>query len=528
MKTIHNKSISIYLIAGILLINLLPRAYAQNNCEEEKLIRYEKGVEYSESITPVFYTPPEVTWDNGFDSTQFRIVYFVHGLAGNSSSLGTMAESLASTHKIIPVTPNYSGNNLTEAAIDLNNSMHALSDNINIILNQPNPSRNFTIAHSQGGIISRSLLAYYDSLNLPLEERLYGGLVTLGTPHLGSKLINHMPELITYIGTSAAALIAGPLWENVHEHWLSGLIVSATISQDGIEAYGSAAAVRLIPLGFDDYLSPLLPKYAFNSPAINQLNAHLSEIPVVAMAGIEDQPVLWRTLHSLRNDPNDQPAFTADDDAGFITEANTNYAFYDAKYIAYSELYDHLSTAPCSFIQWLISPLYCSGLTIWDDILNLDNVFGLGEDDAKQIRDGYFEGREWWINANNSFRYLIGAYGDQESISETHYVCRCSYKPLHITINTTLPIGEPCTHEILWNNCNEYPLLITNFTNQPSDGIVLTESAYGPSDNIHFYPVTLQGSNHQQMKNDSKVGIELNNLLNGNFGNYFKTNELQN
>ncbi len=516
------------MLAILILISINPIfSYSQHDCTSEKLIHMDRGFD----TTAASWQPPSnstsVSWSSGYNLNKERIAYFVHGLGGNASSLSKMAESVGLQYNIIPILNQYSGNSLASAAQSLNNNMFALSNNINNLLGQPTPKRNMIIAHSQGGLVGRALDYHYAISNTPASQQLFGGIVTFGTPHLGAQILNNIPEMVNYINFSSQALLKGPILEQLYSNWIIGLFVDESQLNNGLVAFGNYLSKQLIPIAFSDYLAPITSDYRVGASYIQELNNHQAETPMVSFYGIENEPILWRTLHSFHNNPNEFDAFTADYDLGVMADAWSNKAYYYSKFNAYSDLYDALSNSGCSWWQYIFFPQACISNWMYDDLLNLDNVFGIGEQKAKEIRNAYYEGAQWWANANDSYKYLIGSYSYQDIVSNSQYICKCSFNSgfLHYDLYNTYTIGYPCEHELIYLTCEELPLIVTTFVTKTSDGVVLAESASTLPAGYNSVAAALSGSNHQQMRNDSKAGYRLSNLFYGQFGNFFQTEE---
>ena len=102
--------------------------------------------------------------------SNYRNVYWIHGLSGDVNSLKTLSDYFRERYKINSYYPGYPTNRgVEEAAYQLSGLGIGLQRDDDIV-----------IAHSMGGLVSRQ---YYKDF----ANRRFGGIMTLNTPHQGAE-----------------------------------------------------------------------------------------------------------------------------------------------------------------------------------------------------------------------------------------------------------------------------------------------------------------------------------------------------
>ena len=135
-----------------------------------------------------------------------RNVYWIHGLGGNDTSLKYMAKNMGGGYVSANVKDNWDiRNNRFRRTLkrykyfdkvfdkmynihpEYNEEGEGIEKAANLLSAQIRKNKNnIFVAHSMGGLVSKQL--YKDNNNS------YGGLITIGTPHLGSKLAQKVVE----------------------------------------------------------------------------------------------------------------------------------------------------------------------------------------------------------------------------------------------------------------------------------------------------------------------------------------------
>lgn len=454
-----------------------------------------------------------------------KIIYWIHGLAGDATSWQMAGQWTQLYGNVICVYPEYFGNTLQQAAISLGQSIENIAIPLEAALNITDPSSGLAIAHSQGGLVARRLQKMYMDENYSPQDRHFSGLVTFGTPHQGARIANNIEALKQYIADALVTLSKGPALELLADHWYLNLVISGSNLTSLLEQFANSVPEDILPVLMGDFAQKITESYQVGATELAELNNSPYPAPVVAFYGIEDEPVLWRLLYSLNNDIDDAGYFNADYDAGYLPMVSDNYIQNLMKHIEFENAAEEQFTDKSAWWQWLLNPVGCTVAYCWDDILDADDYFGYGENSMQEIADAYGESASWWLHANDDYKFFIGASELHSFIHPVHYICRCEYflNGTEIIEHTYQSLSTPCTSQAYPSaSCESIPILITEFIERESDGVVTAESAGVLPSGTNYISVAMQGSNHEQMKNDSNAGLSFNNLFNGFYGYYFK------
>jgi hypothetical protein len=428
-----------------------------------------------------------------------RIIFWVHGLGGNEHSWAVAAQEVRRDWDVSSLETTYSEFSLAVAGGGLHDNQLIPLGVPAMITNQvDDPMENFLIAHSQGGLVSRATDAFYIDQNFNDEDRMFGGIVTFGSPHAGAKIINNIPDIQDFAAVSCDVLIDGPAEENFQGNWYIDLIIPDDTFEEALDQLCGFVGSQVLPSILSNFQAGITDDYAVGSPALSDLNNVSSTIPGVAFHGIEEDPIIWRTLFSLQNNPNDFPAFGADDEQEMIDWANENTLMYEMKYYEYSDQYDE---SPSGFL--------------WNGILNFDDNFGFGDGDALNLMLKYYQGWQWWLRADVNYKTLIGAV--EYEPNGIGFLCECetddSYGNYTSYSYSFVESEIECYNmEDNYTFCEATEVELFTRVDYQSDGIVLASSAMaypgadvGPDNAMH-------GSNHQQMRNDSNLEVKLRDI----------------
>lgn len=516
------------------------------------LFSQEANIKVEKNIDPQYNPPPTeiINIPAPSEETQFegdRLVFWVHGLGGNDYSWDAAAAPTANTYKMTSLLNgiDYSSYSLSNAGQILQTTIDGLSQTYGELNGIEDPANtNFIIAHSQGGLVSREAFKRYADLNV-IDERTFGGIVTFGTPHQGAQIINNIEDILAYADYSCVALTTGPATEQWNGNWFLGLLPDQ-LMQDAIETVCGFVSNQVLPIVMQDYLEPITEDYEVGADPIIELNDFDADatLPIqkVAFYGIEEAPVVWRTVYSLLNDVNAEGSFGANYDEEFISKANDNMTSYYMKYLAYKNLYDLVMTSCFETVgfQALIPGWNAIVCTPYNLNENYNEYAYLINDDVQwfpfsaweqgQNRDAYYLGYRWWVEVEESYLSLIGAV--DYVIAGCHCDCLEKYgnDPTPYDVLHDIDCDDDCSsfEDNPPPNTNvihcEYAIVYDKYI-KPNDGVVLVESAqdYPGADN--GVENVMQGSNHMQMRNDSNTDDKLTNLMNGIHGLYFITEE---
>lgn len=438
-----------------------------------------------------------------------RLIIWVHGLGGQGDDAGTteISWSQASyatdyTYKTISRRPDY-------ADVSLDGAADELKTDFDIDYADASDDRTFVIAHSQGGIVSRRVDKLYHDFG-EADDETFHGLVMFGSPNQGAEILNNVNDLVPWIDETCNDLTAGPVAELIENNFWLDLLLTDYVAEDEFEnIFCSIFVDNIAPVIFKDYLSGITESYEVGSSQLADLNAYTPDMPYVCFYGIEDaEPLIWNTLVYVTPGhlPNDHPPFEAGNDPTLVNFANDNLVRYQSKYEEYATASDELND-------------YLNG---WGKITEFLPVFDIYNavlefqvQDDEYIRDQYAKGLNWWLEANDTWKTLIGAEEYLPGATE----CLCLDEADFDLDVTEYPIepGESCDED--WGDCSVFTDYGT--VTYPSDGVVLASSAGNCPGMTYSIPMT--GSNHFSMRNDSNTQIKLDGLMNGDYGYYFHT-----
>ena len=489
---------------------------------------------------PDLSLPPDLPAD--------RIIYWVHGLGGEPKNWNKAGLYSKETWKIHNFFPTYTDVGMNEAAEDLQIYMDTYGDPESQEQGITDYTVNFVIGHSQGGIVPRALdkriTEFYGE-----EERKFGGLVTFGSPHLGAKILNNVdPDdgnmLVPWAVEGCEDLLAGPILElekdiiqaiNEAIPWyikfFTGGLGNETLNLEGIPEIicdgGGYTLPTILPIVFMDYHSPITDFYKVGANCgdcidqINQFHESNTTLNRVAFYGIEEEPVLWRTVSSFTKDnPNQFPTFEADKDNTVVDAIKSLELGYISHVEEYNSAIEHLEDILSHFSWWNPPP----PPLVWaiQDAIQ----------EHQSMRDAWQEGLDWLQQANDNYKAIIGA---EEVNFIGGYVCTCELyfgsntEPTTSSTFTGLSQAECYAQETNFGtgylDC-EYELSgYLQVIDEDSDGVVIESSAKTiphPTSNNEGL-LKMPGSNHIQMRNDSNTGNAMEYIFDGLVGLFFKT-----
>jgi hypothetical protein len=199
-------------------------------------------------------------------------VYFVHGLEQHGGHWYSLATDLAQRHNLFPVNPGLTSRDTYAAqAATLSDYLSTLYGGLNEVE---------AITHSNGGVVTR---VYVDSLSSPRIHRH----LTLGTPHKGAKLAQHVLDgsLVIWV-LSLAEAIRDPIWTyrdfdpEWDDLWFRGVssfsFEVASLDMADVLQFGIPIGLQEIGF-FKDWINQLvwdvLPGMVPGSPTFSTLNS---------------------------------------------------------------------------------------------------------------------------------------------------------------------------------------------------------------------------------------------------------------
>lgn len=462
------------------------------------------------------------------EDTNYRRIYFIHGLGGDASSWQRASDACWDPSLNIPgfparkarvSRPEYTNSTLTtlnSAAYEVNSLIvnQAASD---ITAYSMIPQSAFIIAHSQGGMVTRSLVhQYMTGLTIPNFGIPFGGFVTFSSPLQGAQILNNRNQIEVLANDACRSLIKGP-GNNLSFNILLKLFgkESASSTLCDIISYD------LLPAFFTDYYENITNDYMVGASAITLFNQDVANeaymnMPKVSIGVIEPREnILWRTGNWLIYNPNTPPPFEANDDWQFYnTTVHPLYLEYVSKVQQHNNqiiLLSHLAEYINPFFTPTLHTLTMTGILY-----------------QIKRRNDWQQGVNWFNRVNTTWETIIGAL-DYQYTTNTMYVCQnCSGSYYLMT-----PLITCNQQECLNRNCRTIiPIPVTEVTPiyKENDGIVLVESAKNlPGATCIPPPINMssitnyEGSSHMQIRNDAYLKRSLLKLFEGEYGSFFKT-----
>ena len=512
-------------------------------------------------------------------------IYWIHGLNGTTETwaiaakatqFGIPAQNFPARKVQSVVGPSvgqtYSENlGITGAAQDM----------VGIASTYVNPSshtdKDFIIAHSQGGIVAREWLR-----KMELEPYSYDnyahGLVTFGTPHSGAEILNNTRpdlrnKLPNFFNDACNSLGDALVTPTINNNFWTRLLVSDDMKNTILTGACSFLSGSIIPFALDNYNKRTTLDYYVGSPFMagentptgheQGLSEYVLKVPVVQFYGVEEEPVLWRFMSSTMSIGEDklsnkeiQFGYTKDDQ--LIVKVNDMINDFQAKYNYESNMFDYWNKKSCwgwaiagSFISPFVGAAAAAACLYEKHTSMAAKIENMG---------AYGGAKNWLTNANDYYQTdIVGA-----RVNVTKRICSVTRvldcrEPSRNGVGSGVPADKVVeqnqydgtiggcggSHAVAsysnsyWYNgnlvhgtCSGYQEEITAYVNsyyyKANDGIVLAESAGAKIDvntnlpGVTYDRIKLPLTNHDQMKNSTRTKLELTNLYEGNYGNFFK------
>lgn len=473
--------------------------------------------------TPQFQSIPSTQQHD----TNFRRLYFIHGLGGDASSWQQASDACWDQSLCIPGFPArkvevsrpeyvYSTNTtLNSAAYHVRQQIRNQSLN-DILQYGMNPNSAILIGHSQGGMIIRALV-HMDlsaNANIPYYGKGYGGFVTIASPLQGAKILNNRGMIEQMADDACTQLMKGPRESNVSLRIILNLLGKEMNSTTICDLL----SYNLLPAFFSQYYNNITNDYLVGAPAIqtfnnDTLNNTYRNIPKMAIYGVEPREnIFWRTANWLIKNPNVAGPFQANEDWEFYNDViKPSYLEYAANMIYNLDRYNSIQSVQNYVIPYLFPLTYTTNHMLMMSYQRNYLAWKAGVD--------------WFNSANANWETIIGAR-EITVVTDTAYYCtQCRSFPFWC-LSPTLQI---CTDK----NCRNIvtiPVSKLQWTVKENDGIVVAESAGNlpgatavpPRIVINDVPL-YKGSSHMQIRNDEYLKRSLKKLFDGDYGYFFMT-----
>jgi pimeloyl-ACP methyl ester carboxylesterase len=510
-----------------------------------------------------YHTLKEITYDITVNedteqeiTDETRRFYFIHGLGGNGGSWSKVTDACTNPNlniqdfparKCSTSVPDYTNFTLGSLNYVANNMIDfiRMQNGSDFRDNGMDPSKAILIGHSQGGLVSRTIV--HNSLNrTPATYGPdFGGFITVASPLNGAQILNNRSLILDMADNACTKLIEGLTTEKR----IVNSIFKFMLGDDYVSAGCEFASQNILPMFFTKYFHQITEDYKTDALWLDILNndrydQRYINMPKIAMYGVEPRDqIFWRTVEWMITDPNDVNIgyFGANSDLTFYhnTIAPLHYDLYSKLVSAKQDLQNWKDLEP-----WIVSggiltagALVLAGVgSVWAYYLELDK--------RRENVEAYEKSVNWFTEVNNEWEVIIGAKSYRAETVSGYNCTSCRYYPTE----QSDPIKAPTTPYVKFNvgftqdyrTCLDFecqniepavsviyhPVLLEN------DGVVTRPSAselpYATRAPIRVYPrefedVIDKGSSHMQIRNDEGIKIHLNKALNGDYGPFFRT-----
>ncbi len=497
---------------------------------------------------------------------QQRIIHFVHGFGANPSAwfpvaLATEQGAGSSFVARNAVTDNvsYSDPSVGTVVNNLYDAGGRLRQNIANFLTprggigSANAKNSYVIAHSQGGLVSRTTADISTPLTVGINNaEHFGGLVTFGTPHAGAYIANSRSNgsLDVFLNQGCNDLGGGIIEQglsNIKYGVLLNLLnapkivnnIVMDLKTDLCNSFFSKD-LSISPPRTTSFLSqailgpflssggtrsvledPILNDYMVGAAPLNQLNTTpLQPMVRVGFYGKEiNSQAFARTLHYMSKPSQALPAFTAIDAEENITLAKTAELRnkLENDYIESEYKANQLELNNCTWL-WLFPP---AGILCQIENTQIANV----RDKLRREAEAYRKAYTWLDNSNSQWLSIIGARTFTTTVNSIR--CECEENNGFDPIRYYTFDGMDCNTAIGPNGyfgvfCYDIQDITVTPNDEDNDGVVTKSSALAMPGAIPNPDAEMPGSQHMQMRIDPNMKDKLNKLYRGQIHAFFE------
>ncbi len=498
MKTLYLNFIVLVIITFTLQLN------GQSNDCENRIVDFKFNEEQVEIVTPPTAPPPPSNPPG--DGTK-RTIYWLHGMGGDYGSWAS-----ANAYTILNWSP-YVKTDLMDYSKAQQSSVEvaaavAFSQIDKGLTNDPEEAKkleqNYIIAHSMGGIVGRKMDQLFDNDGSTIKP--YGGLVTFGSPHTGSKLADikvNQPEVIeNFIKQTCVSLLSGPSEALIKKYRVTRLIDRFAFWTDLSDWLTKLACEKSSKLLFQfadaSFSAPIEANVVPGSSFLKSISNHPpadSKLHSVAFYGEEfdeNEDMAIRFLFSATQNAQSYPLMEADvmDDEALLEAAKMRNLYYSTS----TRWRDRARNSPFGD--------FFNGKFLW-------------QADMYDISNAYQKGVVWFDNLNNRWKYLMGGL-DMIPTGKIYCFCDCKeYNPNGPAFELLYEVdcADDCSiYQDNYTTCTSYSEPEMVGFSSSSDGLVTSASAIALP-NAKYWPVKMDGSGHFQMRNDSELKKSLDMLF---------------
>jgi pimeloyl-ACP methyl ester carboxylesterase len=414
--------------------------------------------------------------------------YWVHGLGGDVTKWNAYAPFFEAAHPSSMV----AGLNSLRPTYASENGLILGADEAVGIMNPLKPE-GIAIGHSMGGLVAREIARMPSRPGSPAPSGRFAGLVTIASPHSGAFIGNSLDNgsVNKLVDWGATRLTAGPL--------ASLGMAGGPIGWPIVTALGGGIAALTADhaLGkLKDNVATLAgaPKIKVGHADMVQLNnATPPNMPKVALQAVEQEPILWRVVSHVTNDPANTAVNAYNDDA-WPNNVDLLESFYYTNTAVFAVM--------GAITVWFAPPLGAmffatSAAWLW--------------------------GATWFNHANDEWHWVIGASG-------TSYVTYSTGRKISICDDIVNPrqrakCEEECLSQNNYEDCfiDEAPIVYAQTRHDPSDGVVPLPAqealpgklGWTKTAGLPPFGDNLTGCGHQEARNHAGITTALTDVFNG-------------
>ena len=517
---------------------------AQDNCNNQSI-----DFNYSENNIPTnaaegsgpFPPPPPPPFEDE------RIVGYIHGISGGSNTWVSARNWTEETYELA-VTPTelyYNMDNLKDASARIQEQMNIA--NINHVINTNSTydyASSFLVAHSLGGLVSRDI--EYRTLHTSQSDwqQQFGGLITFGTPHQGTGLVNNSELAIEIAQEGCSLASATYVSQFIEENFsnlgvLSGFVknflYSITLESDdeledqGISIQGIVCD-NILSFVLNSAFSGMLPQIASDmspdSDELAKLNSHDFTLPLIVCYGLEDDPVSLRQIVATQNNIDEYDFGTAnlENEEQEIIDDFTDYLLgLEASYDFYSNLE----------IPWYVFALNIAENAIEGSVVGnifgqlvgsvigavVGAIFGIFENSNAPNYDliafSYLAYWNWALKFDENYRLVMDLDDVTTEFTGTNTVYECTLNG--VIIDSDIDLTDLVDISDIECGYVDYPIYSVISNRYESDGTVRANSAKLCPHSNTFLEFDMPGSNHVQLKNDKNTARILIDIFKGDY-----------
>lgn len=453
------------------------------------------------------------------ESKDERKVMFVHGYKGSTTSW-TMANNYlanrAPGNNYISLNEQYTTENeptLDNVATQIQGKYFANASS----WSEETKRKSFFIAHSMGGMALRYMQKKYSP-----EERPYGGIITVGSGHNGvyaANMVtgNNTKKFDDFFVNACTSLAEPRIIEMIPSILFNILSITGIFKESTIEK----SLCRDLALPAVEFIMGELIDENLTTHAATNYPQTLDVNHKLALYGVEENEGTFTATYRQRD--------------------NTFERTINVEGLLLPKFFGSVVFGPNIYPEWNADNSDAAGLSMWSETIynmqvnrekanyklhqyinGLYTIFKVKK--QRELVESYGRGLRWMRDANFEYQELIGGIQNIQISNQ----CNCTYSdPISgVHLDFTYQTNDDCASligTIIDGKYieNSYPLVYIAAQKNESDGFVLANSAKAMPGQDR--PIRMQGSGHFQMRNDSNLGIEFENIFKrSTYGEYWK------